>query len=186
MFDVSLLQQLNSLRTSHLFASLPAVERNFSLPTRVSWGGRKRMTRLFHVLFLFVSLSPVFADPNPPGTATQTNSTSLGPAINYLTNFISFYEPTYFIAGSFPSVEFQFSIKSQVYYSTNHPLWPLNELYFGYTQTAFWDLFSKSPSFFDTSYRPSGFFYFQDVLHDRESKWWRLDLQAGVEHESNG
>ncbi len=59
-------------------------------------------------------------------------------------------------------------------------------IFFAYTQTSFWDLLSSDPSFYDTSYKPSAFFYFRDVLESEKNGPWRLDMQSGFEHESNG
>jgi outer membrane phospholipase A len=60
---------------------------------------------------------------------------------------------------------------------------PLTHLYVAYTQTSFWDLLTKDPSFYDTSYKPSIFFYYPDVF---QKDFFQLDLQLGAEHESNG
>jgi len=98
--------------------------------------------------------------------------------------FLSPYEPIYFLLGTYPAAEFQFSLKYQIFnlpksYSV------LNNFYFGYTQTSYWDLISSDPSFFDTSYKPSLFAYFPDLL-SRHDQSIQLDLQGGAEHESNG
>jgi len=60
---------------------------------------------------------------------------------------------------------------------------PLTHLYLAYTQTSFWNIFARDPSFFDTSYKPSMFLYYPDVF---QKGFFELDLQAGGEHESNG
>lgn len=104
----------------------------------------------------------------------------------FLNSRISTYEPIFFIIGSHPSVEFQFSIKGKLF---NQPDWvyPLNNLYFGYTQTSFWDLLTRDPSFYDTSYKPSFFVYQPEVkIPNLTGNATRLDLQYGYEHESNG
>jgi outer membrane phospholipase A len=127
--------------------------------------------------------------------ATESGSTLAGetaPALHtpapqagymgFLTNHLSAYEPIYFILGTYPAAEFQFSIKYKVFRIEND-LNPLGHLYFAYTQTSFWDLLSADPSFYDTSYKPSAFLYYQDVIH---RGIFHLDLQPGFEHESNG
>jgi len=102
--------------------------------------------------------------------------------LGFLTNHLSTYEPIYFIAGTYPAAKFQFSIKYRVFNLTNEDN-PLGHVYFAYTQTSFWDLISKDPSFYDTSYKPSAFLLYNDVV---PGGWAHLDLQSGMEHESNG
>jgi outer membrane phospholipase A len=97
---------------------------------------------------------------------------------------LSPYEPIYFLLGNYPAAEFQLSLKYQIFDLTNH-FSVLTNLYFGYTQTSYWDLISRDPSFFDTSYKPSLFAYFPNIL-SREDQSIQLDLQGGAEHESNG
>lgn len=97
---------------------------------------------------------------------------------------LSPYEPIYFLLGNYPAAEFQLSLKYQIFDLTNN-FSVLTNLYFGYTQTSYWDLISRDPSFFDTSYKPSFFAYFPGILR-REDQSIQLDLQGGAEHESNG
>ncbi len=100
----------------------------------------------------------------------------------YFANHMSFYEPIYFILGSAPAAEFQLSLKYKLLDFKDD--WdPLTHFYFAYTQTSFWDVFSKDPSFYDTSYKPSMFLYYPDVF---QKDFFQLDLQLGGEHESNG
>ena len=124
-------------------------------------------------------VSEVVAVPETPASkSTATNSDIR----EYFSNHISFYEPIYFIGGSAPNVEFQFSLKYKIFDFKND-VDPLTHFYFAYTQTSFWNAFSKDPSFFDTSYKPSAFLYYPDVF---QNKFFELDLQGGAEHESNG
>ena len=119
------------------------------------------------------------AASNSTATATPPANSDLR---DYFVNHVSFYEPIYFIAGSSPSVEFQFSLKYKVFNIKDD--WdPLSHFYFAYTQTSFWNAFSSNPSFFDTSYKPSMFLYYPDVY---QNGFFQLDLQGGAEHESNG
>lgn len=116
---------------------------------------------------------------NSTATATAPSNSDLR---EYFANHMSFYEPIYFIGGSAPSVEFQLSLKYKVFEFKDD--WdPLTHVYFAYTQTSFWNAFSKNPSFFDTSYKPSMFLYYPDVFR---KGFFQLDLQGGIEHESNG
>jgi outer membrane phospholipase A len=124
--------------------------------------------------------------PVDPTTNAAANQRYFFGAVTNFSKYLTPYEPIYFLLGSYPGAEFQFSLKYQVFDSTNRWLRSLDDLYFGYTQTSFWDLFSSDPSFYDTSYKPSAFFYFRDLLKTKEEKPVQLDLQCGYEHESNG
>jgi outer membrane phospholipase A len=114
--------------------------------------------------------------------APLTNTAPISPYMEFLGQHLSCYEPIYFILGTYPAAEFQFSLKYKVFDFTNK-VNPLTHLYFAYTQISFWDLLSSDPSFYDTSYKPSAFFLYHDRLN---SGCFHLDLQPGFEHESNG
>ena len=58
----------------------------------------------------------------------------------------------------------------------------LSGLYFGYTQSSFWDLESASKPFRDTNYRPSLFWSWLRT----DNKTWIDGVRLGYEHESNG
>jgi phospholipase A1/A2 len=121
--------------------------------------------------------SPMVLEParaRPPRTALA----------KFFDNHLSPYEQIYFLIGNYPAAEFQLSLKFQLFDFTNSYAGVTN-LYFAYTQTSYWDLISSDPSFFDTSYKPSIFLYFPGLLA-RKDKAIQLDLQGGVEHESNG
>ena len=105
--------------------------------------------------------------------------------LGFLTNHLSTYEPIYFILGSYPAAEFQYSVKYKVLNIENHQN-PLDHLYFEFTQTSLWDLISPDPSFYDTSYKPSVFLFYTNILQSASSKPFQFDLQGGTEHESNG
>ena len=117
-----------------------------------------------------------------PGVAAAPPVSSQAAYLGFLTNHLSTYEPIYFILGTDPAAKFQFSIKYRVFNLTNEDN-PIGHLYFAYTQTSFWDLLTKDPSFYDTSYKPSAFLLYNDVYH---RDFFHLDLQSGFEHESNG
>ena len=114
----------------------------------------------------------------------RTNQLSRIALVNFFGSRLSPYEPIYFILGTYPAAEFQFSMKFQFFDFTNR-LHLLTNSYFAYTQTSYWDLLSSDPSFFDTSYKPSLFEYFPGIVSTR-NKTFQLDLQGGAEHESNG
>jgi outer membrane phospholipase A len=100
----------------------------------------------------------------------------------FIGNHISPYEPIFFLLGTYPAAEFQFSLKYKLV-NLDSAWNPLGHIYFAYTQTSFWDLFNQDPSFYDTSYKPSAFLYYPKVIRGGR---FQLDLQGGVEHESNG
>jgi len=139
------------------------------------------------------SAAPVAAgSPAVPlaGQSSSSSSTNNGAVavacselVNFYDNHLSNYEPIYFLLGTYPAAEFQYSLKYRLLsYSDNWHPW--NNLYFAYTQTSYWDLLTKDPSFYDTSYKPSAFLYYPDVLPKKFPI--HLDLQGGAEHESNG
>jgi outer membrane phospholipase A len=117
-----------------------------------------------------------------PSASSGTNTTPVYQLGEYFGTHLSFYEPIFFIAGTHPAVEFQVSLKYKIL-DLKGDADPLTHLYFAYTQTSFWSAFVRDPSFYDTSYKPSGFFYYPDVFRN---KFFQLDLQFGGEHESNG
>lgn len=121
------------------------------------------------------------ASQTPP-TPPATNAAPRSALMEFLGRHIYAYEPIYFILGQYPAAEFQFSLKYKPFDLTDD--WnPLAHTYFAYTQTSFWDLISRDPSFYDTSYKPSAFLFYPDVFQETSIQF---DLQGGIEHESNG
>ena len=100
---------------------------------------------------------------------------------------LSFFEPMFFAVGdgSDANAKMQLSFKLRLYEPTDKTSRDfVDNMYFGYTQPAFWDLTSYSAPFIDTNYIPS-FFYFVPATD------WRVGgnavgFAAGIEHESNG
>jgi phospholipase A1/A2 len=111
-----------------------------------------------------------------------TNAPLPSAFMEFIGRHVSGYEPIYFLLGTYPGAEFQFSLKYRLF-DLEHKWDPLAHAYIACTQTSFWDLFSSDPSFYDTSYKPSEFLYYPDIF---EKNRFQLDLQGGVEHESNG
>jgi len=100
------------------------------------------------------------------------------------------HEPMYFIAGSeSPNAKFQISFKYQL---LNEAGWlaqkapALKGFNVAYTQTSLWDLSAPSAPFFDTSYKPAFLYSWDRVVGREDVDWFRLDLQGGAQHESNG
>lgn len=100
---------------------------------------------------------------------------------------LSAFEPMFFAAGygSEANAQVQLSFKLRLYEPLDESSRDiLHNLYFGYTQPAYWDLTSDSKPFVDTNYMPSFFYYIPDTD-------WIVDgnavgMGAGYEHESNG
>ncbi|EXI88973.1 MAG: putative phospholipase A1 precursor [Candidatus Accumulibacter sp. BA-94] len=100
---------------------------------------------------------------------------------------LSFYEPMFFVAGAGvdANAQIQLSFKLRLYEPADkNSRRFLDNLYFAYTQTAFWDLTADSKPFLDTNYMPSFFYYVPNTD-------WRVGgnavgIAAGYEHESNG
>jgi outer membrane phospholipase A len=126
---------------------------------------------------------------SPVASTPAANASKTAPLVDAISNNIrshlSGYEPIYFILGSYPAAEFQYSVKYKVLNIENHQN-PLDHLYFEFTQTSLWDLISPDPSFYDTSYKPSVFLYYTNVAVGKYADHFNLDLQGGAEHESNG
>ncbi|MDB6093036.1 MAG: hypothetical protein JWM32_598 [Verrucomicrobia bacterium] len=100
---------------------------------------------------------------------------------------ISAYEPIYFAFGlrDGANARFQFSFKYLIFTANNNdPEW-WRTLYLGYTQTSLWDLSSPSKPFYDTSYKPT-IFYYHESFRWKPLGLSRFGLQAGLQHESNG
>lgn len=101
---------------------------------------------------------------------------------------ISSYEPVYFDIGNRGgrTARYQVSLKYRLFTPQDPTQTNFTDhFYLGYTQTALWDLSSKSKPFIDTSFKPS-FFWRQEALWQSPEKKWFAGLATGVEHESNG
>jgi len=116
-------------------------------------------------------------------------ATELNPTDFFKAHFFG-YEPFYFSAGpESPNAKFQISFKYRIL-NTEGALAkhvpPLTGLCFGYTQTSLWDWNRPSAPFLDTSYKPEVLYELRRVDGGKWADWLRLDLQGGVQHESNG
>ncbi|MBO9355614.1 phospholipase [Bordetella petrii] len=101
---------------------------------------------------------------------------------------LSEYEPMYFAVGTRgdTTARFQLSAKYRLFMPpSGRPATFGQNFYFGYTQTSLWDLDSDSMPFIDTSFNPS-VFWMSDNLWRSPGQNWRLGLNTGAEHLSNG
>ena len=99
------------------------------------------------------------------------------------------YESFYFIAASeSPNAKFQVSFKYRLVREGStiaDKVPPIKDLFFAYTQTSLWDLNKPSAPFLDTSYKPELFYYHPELFRNTNNTF-RLDVQSGFMHESNG
>ena len=117
----------------------------------------------------------------------QPRDLSQATAFDKLRQHLKPYDPIYFAFGANngANARFQFSFKFRVLTPVGNVSDVWHDMYFGYTQTSLWDLQSLSKPFYDTSYKPTVFFYREAFAH--KPSWLdRLGLQFGVQHESNG
>lgn len=104
----------------------------------------------------------------------------------------SLHDPMYFLLGSEPirNAKFQLSFRYDLFDpgSRTQPagVFPSRGFFLAYTQLSFWDLESASAPFFDTSYKPSAFFLYEDIGGSGQSWVDRLHVETGFLHESNG
>lgn len=110
--------------------------------------------------------------------------------IDFFKNHFFGYEPFYFIAGpDRPTTKFQLSLRYQILNRGGllaEKVPALTGLNFAYTQVSLWDVGSESSPFLDTSYKPEFLYLWERVDRGRWADWFRLDLQGGLQHESNG
>ncbi|HLP77989.1 MAG TPA: phospholipase A [Candidatus Paceibacterota bacterium] len=100
------------------------------------------------------------------------------------------YDPFYFIAGTqSPNAKFQLSFKYRLLndsgWLAQKAPWTLG-FHMAYSQTSLWDWNADSAPFFDSSYRPEFLYSWDRVVGGGADDWFRLDLQGGLQHESNG
>jgi outer membrane phospholipase A len=121
-------------------------------------------------------------EPETPGKGFEPD--------RFFKEHISGYEPMYFIAGTkSPNAKFQISFAYQLL-NNDGPLVQkapaLKGFHLAYTQTSLWDWNAPSAPFYDTTYHPEFFYAWQNVTQAQPTNWFQFDLQAGLEHESNG
>lgn len=130
------------------------------------------------------------AGASPQGGPSPDASAAPGQAdaFSRFRSAISEYKPVYFDIGTRgkTTARFQISAKYRLFSpAANRPANWYENFYLGYTQTSLWDLQSDSMPFIDTTFNPSAF-WLSDNLWTSESQNWRLGMNVGAEHNSNG
>lgn len=123
--------------------------------------------------------------PAPDTVAVSTYQQS---AFDHFRSAISEYKPVYFDIGTRgqTTARFQISAKYRLFSpSGNRPATWGENFYLGYTQTSLWDLQGDSMPFIDTTFNPS-LFWLSDNMWQSANQSWRLGMNTGVEHNSNG
>jgi outer membrane phospholipase A len=152
--------------------------------------------------------TPTLTITNSAGTSVATDTVSEGGLLYFLKGrkhgeqrgqydpdaffkeHVFGYEPLYFIAGTkSPNAKFQISFKYRLLndhgWIAEHASW-MTGWHLAYSQTSLWDWNADSAPFFDSSYRPEFLYSWDKVVGGETNDWFRLDLQGGVQHESNG
>lgn len=144
------------------------------------------LTRRIFGLFLLTLNLPILAqgDLPPANSSSAGKPDKLFDPVAFFLRHVSPYEPIYFVAGSeSPNAKFQFGFKYQLLDVECKVLKGLNV---AYTQTSLWDLSAPSAPFFDSSYKPELLYSYDDLFASGNTNGFRLDLQFGAQHESNG
>lgn len=122
------------------------------------------------------------AEPQDAGDLTEPG--------RFFKEHIFGYEPFCFIAGTeSPNAKFQVSVKYRLLNETGalaRKAPALTGLHLAYTQTSLWDWNAESRPFYDSSYKPEVLYSWERLAGGEPAQWFRLDLQGGVQHESNG
>lgn len=134
-------------------------------------------------------VSAVGASPEGgPAPAAAVSPTVQQTAFDRFRSAISEYKPVYFDIGTRgqTTARFQISAKYRLFSpSGNRPATWGENFYLGYTQTSLWDLQGDSMPFIDTTFNPS-VFWLSDDIWSSQNQNWRLGMNTGVEHNSNG
>ncbi|MGE8655812.1 MAG: phospholipase A [Achromobacter sp.] len=134
-------------------------------------------------------VSAVGASPEGgPAPDAAVSPTVQQTAFDRFRSAISEYKPVYFDIGTRgqTTARFQISAKYRLFSpSGNRPATWGENFYLGYTQTSLWDLQGDSMPFIDTTFNPS-VFWLSDDIWSSQNQNWRLGMNTGVEHNSNG
>lgn len=183
------------------------LQRDYSLPLPAGMAGRAVLELDFaeaNLVALDVASGEpgISASPGPaPGMAERAserlaaeragaNAVHASDALGYFQRHFAPHEPMYFIVGAdSPNAKFQISFKYQLItddgWMLQHASW-MSNFYAGYTQVSLWDWNKPSAPFFDSSYKPELLYATHLLQREQPESWVKLDLQGGLQHESNG
>lgn len=143
------------------------------------------------LILLALATRVVAAEPTPKTESAPADlSATAKPQHTYLAQAISPYEPIYFLGTNSPvtGAKFQFSLAVRLIGRPDEPA-PGSErrngFYCSYSQTSLWNLEAESKPFFDSSYRPEGWWHQGGLPRDWLSAS-SVDVEFGFGHESNG
>jgi len=136
-----------------------------------------------------VSAAGASPEAGPPPTAAVA-AAPIAPSSPFesFRSALSAYQPVYFDVGTRgrTTARFQISAKYRLFTPpADRPPTFAEHFYLGYTQTSLWDLQGDSMPFLDTTFNPS-IFWLSENLWQSGNRNWRLGLNTGVEHASNG
>ncbi|QVQ27015.1 phospholipase A [Achromobacter deleyi] len=122
-----------------------------------------------------------------PAPAAAVEQTVEQAAFDQFRSAFSAYKPVYFAVGTrgLTTARFQISAKYRLLSPRGGEDTWHDDFYLGYTQTSLWDLESDSKPFIDTTFNPS-VFWLSDDIWKSENQNWRVGMNTGVEHNSNG
>lgn len=123
-----------------------------------------------------------------PTEAAQAEWQALPTGFDSFRSALSEYKPMYFAVGTRgeTTARFQISAKYRLFNPPAGREASFGEnFYLGYTQVSLWDLEGDSKPFIDTTFNPS-VFWLSDNMWTSPEQNWRLGLNTGVEHMSNG
>lgn len=136
-----------------------------------------------------VTAAGVSPDSGPaPAQVAVSQTFQPASAFDVFRSAISEYQPMYFDIGTREqtTARFQISAKYRLFSPKgDRPATFGENFYLGYTQTSLWDLEGDSKPFIDTTFNPSAF-WLSDNIWSSASQNWRVGLNTGVEHQSNG
>ncbi|MHB9880616.1 phospholipase A [Pacificimonas sp. ICDLI1SI03] len=170
----------------------------FALPDRLSTGGPVRiemagdMPASAAVILPAPTVTeapPVELAAVPPDSRPEPDALQDSPQADGALNF-STYRPMYALLGTSPlNAKLQFSFKYALVdpdSGTASRLSFLRGIYFGYTQTMFWDLGVESSPFRSIDFQPELFYRYRSDLALASLQGSDVNVQAGVKHYSNG
>jgi len=143
---------------------------------------------LFFLFYFCFCITPyVYGDQSPED---ETASGKKRQRTDLFENSFFGHEPVYFIVGTDPThAKFQLSFKYRFLKPEDsaESKWNrIENVYFGFTETSFWDLDAASAPFVDSSYKPEIFYFCSDIRQKWIPQMERFGFQTGFQHESNG